>query len=134
LECVVNGSTNSLVLPVACINEAEKNLKKVKVYTDAPKIYNIRTPLQFSVYLLNESRDDVFLEIEEIIVSLLPTSLNFKKGPVRMWLAPYSKYEIFRFYPYSVSAITQPGNYRLLVKVATKNDRLDFETTLQVSE
>ncbi|HBT38669.1 MAG: Uncharacterized protein XD58_0784 [Thermotoga sp. 50_1627] len=134
LECVVNGSTNSLVLPVACINEAEKNLKKVKVYTDAPKIYNMRTPLQFSVYLLNESRDDVFLEIEEIIVSLLPTSLNFKKGPVRMWLAPYSKYEIFRFYPYSVSAITQPGNYRLLVKVATKNDRLDFETTLQVSE
>ncbi|MGE0032764.1 MAG: hypothetical protein AB7S45_02665, partial [Pseudothermotoga sp.] len=76
LECVVNGSTNSLVLPVACINEAEKNLKKVKVYTDAPKIYNMRTPLQFSVYRLNESRDDVFLEIEEIIVSLLPTSLN----------------------------------------------------------
>uniref|UniRef100_A0A832MQE9 Uncharacterized protein n=1 Tax=Pseudothermotoga hypogea TaxID=57487 RepID=A0A832MQE9_9THEM len=134
LECVVNGSTNSLLLPVACISNAEKNLKKVKIYTDAPKIYNLRTPLQFSVYLLNESRDDVFLEIEEIIVSLLPTSLNFKKGPVRMWLTPYSKYEIFRFYPYSVPAITQPGNYKLLVKVSTKNDRLDFETTLQVNE
>jgi len=51
LECVVNGSTNSLLLPVACISNAEKNLKKVKIYTDAPKIYNLRTPLQFSVYL-----------------------------------------------------------------------------------
>ena len=133
-ECVVNGSTNSLLLPVASIGSGEKNLKKVKIYTDAPKIYNLRSPLQFSVYLLNESKEDVFLEVEEIVVSLLPSSLNFRKGPVRMWLTPYSKYEIFRFYPYSVPAITQPGNYKLLVKVTTKNDRLDFETTLQVNE
>lgn len=93
-ECVVNGSTNSLLLPVASIGSGEKNLKKVKIYTDAPKIYNLRSPLQFSVYLLNESKEDVFLEVEEIVVSLLPSSLNFRKGPVRMWLTPYSKYEI----------------------------------------
>ncbi|MCS7175112.1 hypothetical protein [Pseudothermotoga sp.] len=134
IDCVVNGSTSSLVMPVACIKNAEKSLKKMKIYTDAPKIHSLRSPLQFSVYILNDSKDQIFIEVEEIMVSLIPSSLNFKKGPVRMWLTPYSKYEIFKFYPYSISAITQPGSYKLLVKVTTKNDRLDFESILQVNE
>lgn len=133
-DCVVNGSVNSLVIPVACITNAERNLKKVKIYTDAPKVHSLRNPLQFSVYVLNDTKDEVFIEVEEIAISLIPSSLNFKKGPVRMWINPYSKYEIFRFYPYSISAIAQPGSYKLLVKIVSKNDRLDFESTLQVNE
>lgn len=134
IDCVVNGSANSLLMPVACITSAEKNLKKVKIYTDAPKVHSLRNPLQFSVYVLNDTKDEVFVEAEEIAISLIPSSLNFKKGPVRMWITPYSKYEIFRFYPYSISAIAQPGVYKLLVKIVSKNDRIDFESTLQVNE
>ncbi|MGB9790652.1 hypothetical protein [Thermotoga caldifontis] len=133
-DCVVNGSMNSLVLPVACVSSSERNLRKVKIYTDAPKLASLKSSLEFSVYLLNDTKDNVYLEVEEIAVSLLPSSLDVRKGPTRMWLTPYSKYEIFKFYPYSAAAITQPGTYKLLVKVATKNDRLDFETTMQIGE
>lgn len=133
-NCVVNGSTNSLILPIACVSNSERNLRKVRIYTDAPKLANLRNPMEFSVYLLNDTKDNIYLEVEEIVVSLLPSSLSVRKGPIRMWLTPYSKYEIFKFYPYSTAAITQPGTYKLLVKVVTKNDRLDFETTMQISE
>jgi len=134
VQCSVNNSLVSLSLPVICTNEYEKDLKKVKIYSDLPKQVNIRNLPAFSVYLQNTTNKDLFFFIDQIDVALPPSSLSYQKKSVRMWLDPYSQYEIFRFLPWNSPAITQAGVYKLTVRVYSGSDSKDFESSMQVVE
>ncbi len=133
-QCLVNGSLTSVSLPVVCVRDYEKDLKKIKIYSDAPKQINVREQVAFSVYLQNTTNKDLFLMLDEVDVNLPPSSLGYQRRSVRVWLEPYSQYEIFRFLPWNTPAITRPGVYKLTTKVTCGSDSKYFESSIQVVE
>ncbi|HEY8540802.1 MAG TPA: hypothetical protein VIL29_00355 [Pseudothermotoga sp.] len=133
-QCLVNGSLTSVSLPVVCVRDYEKDLKKTKIYSDAPKQINVREQVAFSVYLQNTTNKDLFLMLDEVDVNLPPSSLGYQKRSARVWLEPYSQYEIFRFLPWNTPAITRPGVYKLTAKVTCGSDSKYFESSIQVVE
>ncbi len=134
VQCLVNNSLTSVSLPVSCVRDYEKDLKKIKVYSDVPKQINVREKVAFSVYLQNTTNKDLFLMLDEINVTLPPSTLNYQKRSVRVWLDPYSQYEIFKFLPWNTSAMTRPGIYKLTTKVLCGSDSKYFESSIQVVE
>ncbi|MEJ5229499.1 MAG: hypothetical protein WHT65_05815 [Pseudothermotoga sp.] len=134
VQCSVNNSLVSLSLPVMCTSEYEKDLKKVKIYSDLPKQVSIRNLPTFSVYLQNTTNKDLFFFIDQIDVTLPPSSLSYQKKSVRLWLDAYSQYEIFKFLPWNSPAITRAGIYKLTVRVYSGSDSKDFESSMQVIE
>lgn len=133
-QCLVNNSLTSVSLPVVCIRDYEKDLKKIKIYSDAPKQINVREQVTFSVYLQNTTNKDLFLMLDEINVTLPPSTLNYQKRSVRVWLDPYSQYEIFRFLPWNTPAMTRSGVYKLTTKILCGSDSKYFESSIQVVE
>lgn len=133
-QCLVNNSLTSVSLPVVCIRDYEKDLKKIKIYSDAPKQINVREQVTFSVYLQNTTNKDLFLIVDEINVTLPPSTLNYQKRSVRIWLDPYSQYEIFKFLPWNTPAMTRSGVYKLTTKILCGSDSKYFESSIQVVE
>lgn len=133
-QCLVNNSLTSVSLPVVCIRDYEKDLKKIKIYSDAPKQINVREQVTFSVYLQNTTNKDLFLMLDEINVTLPPSTLNYQKRSVRVWLDPYSQYEIFKFLPWNTPAMTRSGVYKLTTKILCGSDSKYFESSIQVVE
>lgn len=132
VQSLVNGSITSVSLPVMCVRDYEKDLKKVKIYSDVPKQINVREQVAFSAYLQNTTNKDLFLMIDQIDVNLPPSTLSYQRRSVRVWLDPYSQYEIFKFLPWNTSAMTRPGVYKLIVKVLCGSDSKYFESSIQV--
>ncbi|MGB9899898.1 MAG: hypothetical protein ACPLHI_03650 [Pseudothermotoga sp.] len=132
VQSLVNDSITSVSLPVMCVRDYEKDLKKVKIYSDVPKQINVREQVAFSAYLQNTTNKDLFLMIDQIDVNLPPSTLSYQRRSVRVWLDPYSQYEIFKFLPWNTSAMTRPGVYKLIVKVLCGSDSKYFESSIQV--
>lgn len=132
VQSLVNGSITSVSLPVMCVRDYEKDLKKVKIYSDVPKQIDVREQVAFSAYLQNTTNKDLFLMIDQIDVNLPPSTLSYQRRSVRVWLDPYSQYEIFKFLPWNTSAMTRPGVYKLIVKVLCGSDSKYFESSIQV--
>lgn len=134
VQCSVNGSLTSVSLPVICVRDYEKDLKKIKIYSDVPKLINVRDQMAFSVYLQNTTNKDLFLVLDKIDVTLPPSALSYQKRSVRVWLEPYSQYEIFKFLPWNAPVMTKPGIYKLTVEVVYGSDSKQFENSIQVVE
>lgn len=136
IQAEVNGSLTSLSLPVACVREYDygSNIEKVDFYTDAPKQNPLGAKMSFSVYLQNPTAKDIFLLLDKLEVLLPPSALDFQKTSVRIWLDPYARYEIFKFLPKNSSAITQPGIYKLIVRIHSSGKTREFESHIQILE
>ncbi len=132
IQCFVNNSISSVTLPVFCVSSAQSNLTNVKLYSDAPQEISGRDQVTFSIFVQNQSSKDVFLILDEITVRLEPSTLLFRNQSVRLWLAPYENYEIFRFYPWNSSIFNQTGFYKVVSQIKLKNETKSLETLIRV--
>ena len=128
----VNGVDVSKSVPVVCISEPTADLKDVEVYTDIPNQFFVGDDIEFSVYLQNASNRDIYLKIEQMTISILPTPFSSERRRFRIWLQPFSRVEVFRFHPWNKQVISKAGSYKMNVFVKTISDEKFFETNIQV--
>jgi len=130
----VNGIDVSKSVPVICISEPTADLKDVEVYTDMPKQFFMGDNIEFSVYLQNNSNRNIYLKIEQMTISILPTPFSSQRRELRLWLQPFSRVEVFKFHPWNKQVISKAGSYKMNVFVKTLSDETFFETNIQVLE
>jgi len=111
---------------------SDADLKDVEVYTDIPNQFFVGDDIEFSVYLQNASNRDIYLKIEQMTISILPTPFSSERRRFRIWLQPFSRVEVFRFHPWNKQVISKAGSYKMNVFVKTISDEKFFETNIQV--